>query len=480
MLKESCGFFGTICEDENITSNLIYNGLISLQHRGQEACGISVLKDKKVQIKKYLGLVRDSMPVEEISEMKGNVGIGHVRYSTVGMSRVIDAQPFKIDDGKNSIVLAHNGNLVNYVNLRKELNNTGKDLISTCDAEIILRVFSEELKKSKDIEDTVLGTMERLEGSYSVVSFLNNGKFIAFRDPFGFRPFCYGITDSKKIFASESVALEVNEVPLKSDVKPGHLMIVDKNGKIEDKEIFHCKNTAHCMFEYVYFSRPDSVVDGKCVYDVRVRLGEKLAEIYDGNADVVVPVPDTSRAAAEGISRKIGLPVAEGLIKNRYIGRTFIMPNQNMRDTAVKMKMHPIKSVLKDKHVILVDDSIVRGTTSKKIVSMVKEAGAKKVDLWITCPPIISPCFYGIDISTHGELIAANNKISDVEKIVGVNNLCYQKIDGLIDSIGFNKCDLCMACLTGEYPTQIAQKIADKMKNQTSLKKIRYWEDENI
>jgi amidophosphoribosyltransferase len=257
-------------------------------------------------------------------------------------------------------------------------------------------------------------------------------------------------------------------------------MIVDKNGKIEDKEIFHCKNSAHCMFEYVYFSRPDSVLEGKCVYDVRLKLGEKLAEIYDGDADVIIPVPDTSRAAAEGISRKTGLPVAEGLIKNRYIGRTFIMPDQTMRENAVKMKMHTIKSVLKDKHVILVDDSIVRGTTSKKIVSMVKEAGAKKVDLWITCPPIISPCFYGIDISTHGELIAANNKIPEIEKIIGVNNLCYQKMDGLIDAIGFNRCDLCTACLTGEYPTPIAQKIADKMKNQTSLKKIRYWEDENI
>jgi amidophosphoribosyltransferase len=478
MKKESCGVFGVISQDENLTSNIIYNGLLSLQHRGQESCGISVLNDKEIHIKKFSGLVTHCMSTNMISKLKGYIGIGHVRYSTVGTARTIDAQPFKLDYPRHGVVLAHNGNLVNYVNLRKELNDSGRRLNSTCDAEVILNVFTEELTEYKDIEDAVLGVMERLEGSYSVNAFTGNGEFIAFRDPLGFRPLCFGENGKAKIFASESVALEVNDAKLVSDVKPGELIINHKNGKMEKREVLPCKETAHCMFEYVYFSRPDSILDGKSVYDVRVNLGRNLAKTYETDADVIVPIPDTSRPAAEGISRETGIPVAEGLIKNRYVHRTFIMPSQEMRDNAVNVKMNPIRSVLKDKHIVIVDDSIVRGTTSKKIINLVRKAGPKKIDFWITCPPIISPCFYGIDIATHGELIAANNTVPEIEKIIDVDKLCYQTIDGLINAIGFKRCDLCMACLTGKYRTPIAQRIADKMKNQTSLKRIRYWEAE--
>jgi len=476
MKKESCGVFGVISSDENKTSAMIYKGLVSIQHRGQESNGIAVLDGSKIRLKKFMGLVTDTFTSSLLSQMKGKIGVGHVRYSTVGSSTVKDAQPFQSDYPKRGIVLAHNGNLVNYVGLRKELSEHGRNLISTCDAEVFMHVLAEEMSKSKDIEDAVLGLMERVEGSYSITCFTCDGEMIAFRDPFAFRPLCYGENKDTKIFTSESVALETNGMELKSDVKAGELIICDKNGKLEKRQVVSCKNTAHCMFEYVYFSRPDSILDGKCVYDVRVKLGENLGKTYASDADVIIPVPDTSRPAAEGISRVTGIPVAEGLIKNRYIGRTFIMPSQQMRDEAMNVKLNPIKSVLKDKHVIMVDDSIVRGTTSKKIVNMIKKAGAKKVDVWITCPPIISPCFYGIDISTHGELIAFNNKIPEIEKIIGADNLCYQKRDCLIDAIGHKSCDLCMACLTGEYRTPIAQQIADKMKNQTSLKKVRYWE----
>jgi amidophosphoribosyltransferase len=478
MKKESCGVFGISSSNENETSRMIYKGLLSIQHRGQDANGIAVLNGSKLRLKKFMGLVTDTITPSLLTQMKGKVGIGHVRYPTVGTSTVKDAQPFKTDYPKKGIVFAHNGNLVNYVSLRKELIDRKKSLTSTCDAEVYMHILAEEMSRSKDIEDAVLGLMERVEGSYSVACFTMDGEMFVFRDPFGFRPFCYGEDKDTKVFTSESVALEVNEIPLKSDVKAGELIICDKNGKLEKRQVVSCKNTAHCMFEYVYFSRPDSILDGKCVYDVRVRLGESLAKTYASDADVIIPVPDTSRPAAEGISRITGIPVAEGLIKNRYIGRTFIMPSQQMRDETVHAKLNPIKSVLKDKHIILVDDSIVRGTTCKKIVNMIKKAGAKKVDLWITCPPIVSPCFYGIDISTHGELIAFNNKIPDIEKIIGADNLCYQKRDCLIDAIGHKSCDLCMACLTGEYRTPIAQSIADKMKNQTSLKKVRYWEAE--
>ena len=479
MKKESCGVFGVVSRDENKTSSMIYNGLACLQHRGQEACGICVLDKKNIRLKKFKGLVTESIPKRLLLKFKGNMGIGHTRYSTVGASRVRDAQPFKLDYPRHGIVLAHNGNVVNYMELRKELDKNGRRLSSTCDAEVIMNVLAEELIKTKDIEDAILGVMERVEGSYSTIFFTGNGKLITFRDPNGFRPLCYGSKVGVRMFASESVALQANDVKLKSDVKPGSLLITDKEGKIEKKEILPCKNPTHCMFEYVYFSRPDSILEGKCVYDVRVNLGKNLAKTYASDADIIVPVPDTARPAAEGISRKTGIPVAEGLIKNRYVWRTFIMPSQEMRDNAVKVKLNPIESVLKDKHVILVDDSIVRGTTSRKIVRLIKKGGAKKVDVWITCPPIISPCFYGIDIATHGELIAFNDKIPEIEKRVGANNLCYQKIDGLVDAIGFKKSKLCMACLTGEYPTPLAQKISDEMKDQTSLKRVRYWEIEN-
>jgi len=478
MKKEYCGIFGTVCQDENLTSSLIYNGLISLQHRGQEASGIAVLSDSSIKLKKFKGLAVDNFPKSLLMKMKGNVGIGHVRYSTVGHSTMRDAQPFRLNYPKRGLVLSHNGNTVNYMDLKKELSKNGRLLTSGNDGEMLVNMLAEELIKSKDYEDAVLGLMERVEGAYSVVLFTGKGDLIVFRDPNAFRPLCYGKTNGTRAFASESVGLSTNRIELESDVKAGEMITTNPNGSFEKKQIFSSKNVSHCMFEYVYISRPDSIVDGKSVYEVRMRLGRNLAKTYAADADFIVPVPDTSRPAAEGISRETGIPVAEGLIKNRYIGRTFIMPTQAMRDDAINVKLNPIRSVLKDKKIILVDDSIVRGTTSRKILKIVRSAGPKKIDVWITCPPITSPCFYGIDISTHGELIAANNKVPEIEKIIGADKLCYQTIDGLVDSIGFDKCKLCMACLTGQYPTPLAQKIADKMKKQTSFKKIRYWERE--
>jgi amidophosphoribosyltransferase len=279
------------------------------------------------------------------------------------------------------------------------------------------------------------------------------------------------------MFASESVAMDINGISNVKDVEPGEMLTIHEDGSMERKRLVTGKRKAHCMFEYVYFSRVDSMMGGKSVYDVRVKLGENLAKTYQSDADIIIPVPDTARAAARGISEKSGIPLAEGLIKNTYIHRTFIMPEQRMRDVSVGMKLNPIRSVLKDKHVILVDDSIVRGTTSRGLIEMVKRAGAKKVDMWVTCPPIISPCFYGIDISSHAELIAANNSVPEMEKMIGVEKLCYQTIEGLVNALGFRKSELCLACLTGEYPTPLAQKLSDKLKTQKTLGK-RYWEIE--
>ncbi|MCX8176087.1 MAG: amidophosphoribosyltransferase, partial [Candidatus Bathyarchaeota archaeon] len=330
-----------------------------------------------------------------------------------------------------------------------------------------------EYRERKDYFDALSEMDEGIEGSYSAICLTGKGEMLIFRDPYGFKPLCYGESDDYFIGASESVAIDICGGNLVSDVQPGEALLVS-GGKIEEKCFAKRRKKAYCMFEYVYFSRPDSVIEGISVYDVRVKLGLNLAKNYENNADVVVPVPDTSRPAAEGIARYTGLPVAEGLIKNRYIHRTFIMPRQALREESVKIKLNPLRSVLKGRRIILVDDSIVRGTTIKNIIHMIREAGAKEVHVRITCPPIISPCFYGIDISTHGELIAFNHSIEEICKIIGADSLGYQTIDGLVDAIGIRKDKLCLACLTEEYPTPKAQEIADKMKKKCPTSNGRY------
>lgn len=474
MKKEACGVFGIRSFNGQEVSKMIYNGLLMLQHRGQESTGISTLSERQIHLKKSMGLVSSSFSEKTLNRLKGVMGIGHVRYSTAGSLTITDTQPFKIDYPKRGIVFAHNGNIVNYVDIRNDLSRSGIDFKSTCDSEIILQKIADELIKTRDIEKAMYNYMQTAEGSYSAGLFTGEGELIAFRDPCGFRPFCFGKNQETAIFTSESVALNINGIDNSHDIKPGEMIIFHDNGNIERKQIMKSERK-HCMFEYVYFSRPDSVIEGKSVYDVRTELGRNLAKTYASEADVVVPVPDTSRSSAAGISKETGIPVAEGLMKNRYVHRTFIMPEQRTRSLLVGMKLNPVKSVLKDKHIILVDDSIVRGTTMMKIVDMIKRAGAKKIDLWVTCPPIVSPCFYGIDIATHHELIAFNHKIEEMEKMFKVDNLCYQNLDGLVNSIGLGN-NICKACLTGEYPTCMAQKLADRMKTQKSLSHKRYYE----
>ncbi|MCW1309804.1 MAG: amidophosphoribosyltransferase, partial [Candidatus Nanoarchaeia archaeon] len=459
---EACGVVGAAGE-VNVRDR-IYYGLIALQHRGHESVGFSFLDQDKIVLEKATGLVT-TFPKASLLKLKGRMGIGHVRYSTIGNSTIEDAQPFMVESPRNGIALAHNGNVVNYFDLKIEAMRNGRQVNSMCDAEVILNTFVNELSKKKDIECAIENCMKKIEGAYSVVMFTGQEELISFRDPFGFKPLCYGRNEGLEMVASESVALDINNVKNFSDIQPGEMLIVN-NENTERKRIIKNKSHAHCMFEYVYFSRPDSVIDGKCVYDVRRKLGENLTKNYKSDADIIVPVPDTSRPAADEISRRTGIPVMEGLIKNRYIGRTFIMPEQDMREKAVFLKLNPLRPVIKNKHVLLVDDSIVRGTTSKKIIELVRSAGAKKVDFWVTCPPIISPCFYGIDIATHNELIAFKNPMNEIERKIGADNLCYQTIDGLVDAIGFHKNDLCLACLTGSYPTPLAQKIADEMKEK--------------
>ena len=481
--RESCGVVGAVKKSGEVVEN-IWLALLALQHRGQEASGIYTHDGDRFYHQKTLGLVPG---LENFAHLRGSIGIGHTRYSTVGRSASenirrggfsIDgfAQPFFVDYQRKGIALCHNGNLVNKTILEEQLVSSGLFLQSESDSEIILKILVRELIQTKDLETSVRNCMSQLDGAYSITVVTGEGEVFAFRDPNGFRPLCCGQSEALTMIASESVALNVNGITGVSDVQPGELIVSSPDHETWRKMVCPCTRRAHCMFEYVYFSRPDSTLDGKDVYSVRINLGRNLAKTYHTDADVIVPVPDTARPAAEGISRETGIHVAEGLIKNRYIGRTFIMPEQKTRANSVSIKLNPVISVLKDKKVVLVDDSIVRGTTSGKIVDLVRKAGAKKVELWITCPPIISPCFYGIDIATHKELVAFDRSIEEVEKLVKADRLCYQTLEGLIDAIDSNRQELCLGCLTGEYPTPMAQKLSDQMKGKKLNERIRYWE----
>jgi amidophosphoribosyltransferase len=482
-VRESCGVVGAIAAQGQVT-HAISLGLLALQHRGQEACGIYTLDKARFYHKKRVGLLGD---VEEFSGLEGPIGIGHVRYSTVGQAadsatfndpQKIDdfAQPYFSDRPQGGIALCHNGNIVNFPNLCQDLRAKGTFVSATNDAEVMLKTLANELSNEGDLEKAVRNCIAKFEGAYSILALAGNGELIAFRDPNGFRPLCVGKNKDLLMIASESVALDINGVHDFSTIKPGELVIAREHDHLTRSQLVEQNHHARCMFEYVYFSRPDSTIDDRDVYSVRIKLGRNLARAYKTHADVIVPVPDTARPAAEGISRETGIPVLEGLIKNRYVGRTFIMPRQEGRDNAVKLKLNAVRAVLQGKSVLLVDDSIVRGTTMRKIVNLLKEAGAKRVEVWVTCPPIRSACFYGIDMASHSELIASTKSVDQIRQTVGADALCYQTIEGLLDAIGFSKEETCLACLTGQYPTPLAQKIADEMWGKPQDQNVRYWE----
>lgn len=475
-MDEACGVLGIYSFAKRDVRFRIYNGLVVIQHRGQDSAGIAVYNGKRIRVKTGAGLVSDVFTKDEMKKLDGYVGIGHVRYPTIGTDVKVDAQPVSLTFLKKGIALAHNGNIINYGPLRRESEKEGRSFNGRCDAEVILNVFADEYLKKKNLFEAAKGSMKRLEGSYAVVLLTGEGELVAFRDPYGIKPLCFGKTKKNIIFSSESVALDVNEIELEGDVLPGEVWVVSKRG-IRRKVVMKGKRKAHCMFEYVYFSRPDSVLDKRLVYDARVELGKKLARAAPVKADVVVPVPDTSRPAAEGYSSVSGIPIAEGLIKNRYVARTFIMPTQEKRLNSVKLKLNAIKSVVSGKRVILIDDSIVRGTTIGPIIKLLRNSGAKEVHVRITSPPIKAPCFYGIDIPTYSELIAHTLSVEEIRKKVGADSLAYQRIDDLIEAIGIKKDDLCFGCLNEDYPTEAAKKMAGKVKKGNTKKGIRAWEE---
>jgi amidophosphoribosyltransferase len=453
-LRESCGIVGLALNDrESDNAALpIYYALYALQHRGQESTGITVHDGKNAKTLKGMGLVPDVFKKYNLSDLKGFVGIGHVRYSTTGGSTIENSQPLIVNFMDRTIAIAHNGNLVNSGDLIAEFEAEGQVFLTSSDTEVIARLLVKELLKA-DILGAVEAVMKRIVGSYSL-TILVDDTLVVVRDPLGFKPLCLGELDGGYVVTSESVAIDTIGGKLIRDVRPGEVLIF-KDGSYSSHHLFRTKNTAHCVFEYIYFARADSIIDGQLVYQTRVRIGERLLDEHAIDADIVSPVPDSGITFAIGYSKKSGIDYMEGLMKNRYIGRTFIMPNQNMRETAVRLKLNTIRQNIEGKKVILMDDSIVRGTTSRRIVDMVRKAGAEEVHMRIGSPPIMSPCYLGIDMATREELVAAHKTVAGVEAVINADSLGYVSVEGLVEAVGIPEDDLCLGCLTGVYPVEI-------------------------
>ncbi len=454
LLKEKCGVVGFYSKEMPRVSQSIFYALFSLQHRGQEAAGITT-NDGEFHTVKEMGLVPDVFDKEKLESLTGKMGIGHVRYSTTGASRIECAQPFVVSHSKGTIAVAHNGNIVNSLDLRQKLEASGQAFVSSTDTEVVAHMIIRELIKDGDIVRAITEVMKRLVGSYSL-AILTNEELIAVRDPLGVRPLCLGEDEDSTMIASETVAFDVIGMPYSRDVKPGEIVVINAGG-VSSYRPFKLNRKAYCMFEYVYFARADSVLNGIPVYGVREKIGEILGDDDDVEADMVTPVPDSAIPFALGYSRRSGVPYRETLIRNRYVGRTFILPNQQSRELAVRLKLNPMLQDVRGKKIILFDDSIVRGTTSGRIIRLLKEAGANEVHMRVGCPPIKSLCKLGIDMPTDRELIASEKEIEEVRDWIGADSLKYLTIPGLIEAIGLTEEDLCMGCLTEKYPVEISK-----------------------
>ena len=453
-IHEECGVFGVISPRPADVGRLAYYGLYALQHRGQESCGIVVNDDGVFASHKDLGLVGEVFSGEILDRFpQGTMAVGHTRYGTTGASNRSNCQPIEVNHQKGRMALAHNGNLSNAAPLRDELELSGAIFHSTSDTEIIAYIVTKERLRTPSIEDALSAAMDRLEGAYSLV-LMSPQKLICARDPHGFRPLCYGKrSDGTYVAASESCALAAVGAEFVRDLEPGEILVFSRDGIVSRRE--HCGKAepAPCIFEYIYFARPDSVIDGVSVHAARLRAGEILARTYPVQADVVVGVPDSGLDAALGYSRASGIPYGIGLIKNKYIGRTFIAPGQDHRLDQVKIKLSAVRDSVAGKRVVLVDDSIVRGTTSGRIVSLLREAGAKEIHLRISAPPFLNPCYYGTDIDSRENLIACHHTVEEIAQIVGADSLGYLPAERLGALIGQGRC--CDACFTGRYPTPV-------------------------
>ena len=452
-MHEECGVFGIYDFDGNDVANTIYYGLFALQHRGQESCGIAVSDTAgpkgKVSSLKGMGLVNEVYTTDSLSKLKGNIGVGHVRYSTAGASTIENAQPLVLNYVKGTLGLAHNGNLVNAPELRRELELTGAIFQTTIDSEVIAYHIARERVKCGSVEEAVTRALKKVRGSYSLV-IMSPRKLIGARDPFGFRPLCIGKRDNAYILASESCALDTIGAEFVRDVEPGEVVTISPEYGIQSYKNMCQEQHARCIFEYIYFARLDSVIDGMSVYDSRITAGRCLAKDSPVDADVVVGVPESGNAAAMGYSLESGIPYGTAFVKNGYVGRSFIKPQQSQRESSVRVKLNVLKEAVNGKRVIMIDDSIVRGTTSDRIVGMLREAGATEVHVRISSPPFLYPCYFGTDIPDREQLIAYNRSVDDICKIIGADSLAYLKMERLPDLSGGRQ--YCHGCFSGQYP----------------------------
>jgi amidophosphoribosyltransferase len=424
--REACGVFGVFGHKD--AAKLTYFGLYALQHRGQESAGIVSSTGKSIYEHKGMGLVPEVFNETNLNELHGHIAVGHVRYSTTGSSVAKNAQPFVASHGGKTLAIAHNGNLTNAQELRNDLEKKGSIFQTTMDSEIIVHLLARNIQKG--LEEAMVQTVSQIQGSYSCV-LMTKEKLIAFRDPNGFRPLCLGLLDEGYIVASETCALDLKSI------KP-----------------FPERRKTFCIFEYIYFARPDSTIFGQNVYALRKRLGKKMAQEYPIDADFAMPFPDSGNYAAIGFCQESGIPLEMGVIRNHYVGRTFIEPTQSMRDFEVKVKLNPVKEILNQKRVVIVEDSIVRATTSKMRIKTLREAGAWEIHMVVSCPPLRHPCYYGIDFSTRGELIASQNSVEEIKNFIGLDSLCYLSLPGMLEATGLDQDSFCLACFNGKYPIQ--------------------------
>lgn len=456
-LHEECGVIGIHAPGLEGISHMLCFGLIALQHRGQESAGIAVLKGDKMQYYKEMGLVQEVFNDDILNRLPADIGIGHVRYSTTGESYVSNAQPLVVRYKGGSIALAHNGNLVNASEIRNRLEDEGSIFQTSIDSEVIANLIAKNYNLG--MKEAVIESVKEIKGSYALVVMIDH-MLIGVRDPNGLRPLSIAKMDGGYVLASETCAHDVVGAEFVRDVEPGEIVIIDENG-IQSIMFSQGCRKAICSFEYVYFARPDSIIDGKDVYEARVESGRILAREYPVEADMVIAVPDSGIAAAIGYAEESGIPYNVGMIKNKYMGRTFIQPDQKSRELAVRLKLNVMKNTVRGKRLILIDDSIVRGTTSKRIVNMLKAAGATEVHIRVSSPPVTHSCYFGIDTPNRLHLVGATHTIDEIREMIGADSLAYLSNEGLVRAINFEKCGLCTACFDGDYPMEVPEE-ADK------------------
>ncbi|MGI6012390.1 MAG: amidophosphoribosyltransferase [Ruminococcus sp.] len=455
-IKEACGVFGIFNPHGEDAAPSVYYGLSALQHRGQESCGIAVFDTGgprgNMNVHRGMGLVSEVFREDTIQNLKGNLGIGHVRYSTTGAANLTNAQPLVLNYAKGTLALAHNGNLINTHRLRAELEQTGAIFQTTTDSEVIAYHIARDRVRTKTVEEAILKTAAKIQGAYGLV-IASPRKLIGVRDPLGLKPLCLGRRKDSYILASESCALNAVSAEFIRDIQPGEIITISRDGIVSNFDLCQKKN-AHCIFEYIYFARLDSTIDGISVYDARLKAGAALAKVYPADADLVVGVPDSGITAAQGFAAESGIPFGIAFYKNSYVGRTFIKPTQKERESSVRLKLSVLKNAVKGKNIVLIDDSIVRGTTIANLIRLLKHAGARKVHVRISSPPFLYPCYFGTDVPSNQQLIASSHSVEEIRQLIGADSLGYLRVEDLTDMV--NGLPLCQACFDNQYPMDIS------------------------